>query len=915
MNRIVTILMVLVLPFALFAQNTITGTVTDADNGNGLSGANVVVGGTTMGAAADADGYFVIEDVPNGTYTLTASVIGYDEQTFTLEVAGNTELHFDLDIQAIQVAALEVIAQRAKYRETPVAFTNVNEEDLKLRVASRDLPMILNETPGVYASMQAGGSGDSRVNVRGFDQRNTAIMINGVPVNDMENGWVYWSNWDGMADVTSSIQVQRGLGASNLAKASVGGTVNVLTNAAERSRGYGLKQEVGSEGFIKTTLTANTGVMDNGFAVSALLQKKIGRGWADATWTDAYSYFLTINKSMGDHIFDFTILGAPQQHGQRDGDALMTKEDWESFKDNYSGYGSDDYRKTNKTFRGSGWGYVSEKTAESLTTGSESLDAISEFLFGDIQHTKKVGGDWLINNRTNYYHKPVYNLNWHWKISDMTSLSTVLYGSNGRGGGTGPLNSRGTFYKDGEWSYYKYINPSHNADGTYDWQGLIDWNRSDWDPDATGVGDPDYDANSYRSKAIIRASVNHHNWYGLISTVRHQLTDDIKLTGGVDARSYEGIHYREVVNLLGGDYFVGYADKNWDTNQDKIRKIGDKVAYHNIGYNKWIGGFGQAEYATDKLSAFLSGAVSRTEYQREDFFNYTDESGDQLSEKAPFTGYAGKVGANYNINDYFNVFGNFGILSIAPDFRNVYLNYVNDVNPNAENETVNAIEFGAGYRNGSLRINANVYRTEWLDKTLVKTRDNLIYNISGLDALHQGVEMDFVFAALRNLSFNGSFSVGNWIWNSDVNADVRSDDDRSGESYRIDIFAKDLHVGDAPQTQASLGVNYAPIPGLTINPVVKYYDRHFADFDPADRDDEDDSVDSWQLPSALLFDVHLKYVFEGLSVPIELGIHLLNATDEAYVSDAEDGYEHDEATSKFFYGLGRRWVAELGISL
>ena len=79
MNRIVTILMVLVLPFALFAQNTITGNVTDAGNGNGLAGANVVVGGTTMGAAADADGYFVIENVPDGTYTLTASVIGYEK--------------------------------------------------------------------------------------------------------------------------------------------------------------------------------------------------------------------------------------------------------------------------------------------------------------------------------------------------------------------------------------------------------------------------------------------------------------------------------------------------------------------------------------------------------------------------------------------------------------------------------------------------------------------------------------------------------------------------------------------------------------------------------------------------------------------------------------------------------------------
>ncbi|MCK4903470.1 MAG: TonB-dependent receptor plug domain-containing protein, partial [Candidatus Marinimicrobia bacterium] len=843
-----------------------------------------------------------------------------------ITVTRDAELHFELGVQAIEVAALQVIASRAKHRETPIAFTDISEEELKLRVASRDLPMILNETPGVYGSMGPGASGDSRVNVRGFSQRNTAIMINGVPVNDMENGWVYWSNWDGMADVTSSIQVQRGLGSSNLATASIGGTINVLTSAAERKRGYTFKQEIGSERFIKTTFTASTGTMNNGFSASILLQKKTGRGWVDGTWTDAYSYFLTINKAVSNHIFDFTLLGAPQQHGQRDSDALMTKEDWESFEGNYSGYNADDYRRTNTTGISYGWGFVSEETAEGLNTGTkESTDAMTKLLFGEILHTRKVGDKWVINNRTNYYHKPVYNFNWYWKISDITSLSTVLYGSNGRGGGTGPLNNRGTFYKDGEWKYHKYINPAHNDDGSYDWQGLIDWNHSDWDPDAAGVGDPEYDANSYRAKAIIRSSVNHHNWYGAISSIKHKLTDNITLKGGIDLRSYEGLHYREVVNLLGGDYYIDtnnyatdekpYNDINEQTAAEAVNVIGDKIAYHNNGYNKWMGGYGQAEYATDQLSAFVSGAYSRTQYQREDFMNYTDESGDQLSEKALFPGYAVKLGANYNINKSLNVFGNFGMLSIAPKFTNVYLNYVNDINPDAKNESVNTAEFGVGYTTGPLRVNTNVYRTEWNDKSITKTKGDDIYNISGLNALHQGVEMDFVFAVLNNLNLRGAFSYGDWIWNTDVNADVVSDNDRSGPMYRVDIFAKGLHVGDAPQTQASFGLNYQPIQGLTISPVVKYFDRHFAQFDPADRDDADDAVDSWQLPSAFLTDLHVQYVYEGLGIPLELGFHLLNATDAAYISDAEDGYDHDEATTKFFYGLGRQWIIDLGVRL
>jgi outer membrane cobalamin receptor len=129
------------------------------------------------------------------------------------------------------------LASRAD-ETTPVAYTNVSKEEMEVRLGSQDIPMILNTTPSVYATQQGGGAGDARINVRGFNQRNVAVMINGVPQNDMENGWVYWSNWDGMADVTSNVQVQRGLGASNLAVASVGGTINVRSSAADMEKGY-----------------------------------------------------------------------------------------------------------------------------------------------------------------------------------------------------------------------------------------------------------------------------------------------------------------------------------------------------------------------------------------------------------------------------------------------------------------------------------------------------------------------------------------------------------------------------------------------------------------------------------------------------------------------------------------------------
>ena len=97
----------------------------------------------------------------------------------------------------------------------------------------------------MYATQGGGGTGDSRISVRGFDQRNVAVLINGVPVNDMENGQVFWSNWD-LGDVTKSLQVQRGLSASKIAVPAVGGTINVLTKGFDDKRSVLGRLETGS---------------------------------------------------------------------------------------------------------------------------------------------------------------------------------------------------------------------------------------------------------------------------------------------------------------------------------------------------------------------------------------------------------------------------------------------------------------------------------------------------------------------------------------------------------------------------------------------------------------------------------------------------------------------------------------------
>ena len=288
-RNLISLLGILLLPAAIFAQS-ISGKVTNTDTGEPLVGANVVVEGTDLGAAAQADGTYSIQ-VSDGSYTVTASVIGYASSTKSVDVSGDATLDFGLLVSVVEMSALEVLASRAG-EKTPVAYTTVDKEELEFRLGSQDVPMALNTTPSVYATQQGGGAGDARINVRGFNQRNVAVMINGVPQNDMENGWVYWSNWDGVADAAQSIQMQRGLSAVNLATPSIGGTMNIITDPAAMTRGGKFKQEGGDGGFLKTTVNYNSGLIGDKLALSGTIVRKTGDGIIDGNWTDAWAWYL-----------------------------------------------------------------------------------------------------------------------------------------------------------------------------------------------------------------------------------------------------------------------------------------------------------------------------------------------------------------------------------------------------------------------------------------------------------------------------------------------------------------------------------------------------------------------------------------------------------------------------------------------
>ena len=308
MKKFLIIVLLFIGTLSLFAQQyTVSGLVKDAQTGEPLIGANVVYG-PTQGTVTDYQGNFTLKLTP-GEYTLNISYVGYETETRQISVE-NRAVFLDVELESMTIDEVVVTADMAISRETPVAFTNVNPEKIQEELAGQDLPMILNTTPGVYATQQGGGDGDARITIRGFSQRNLAVMIDGIPVNDMENGWVYWSNWFGLDVVTRTMQVQRGLGASQLALPSVGGTINILTKGIDNTRETSIKQSVDSQGKLQTNVGFTSGKLPNGWGVTLAGAYKRGEGWVDNTFSEGWFYYAKVDKRFKKHLLTLTAMGA-----------------------------------------------------------------------------------------------------------------------------------------------------------------------------------------------------------------------------------------------------------------------------------------------------------------------------------------------------------------------------------------------------------------------------------------------------------------------------------------------------------------------------------------------------------------------------------------------------------------------------
>jgi iron complex outermembrane receptor protein len=284
---------ILLLPLLTKAQFTISGSVAEKTNHTLLPGASITLKNTGTGTTADKQGFYQLNNIKAGKYTLSVSFIGYETIQRTIEVNGDQTIDFSLVQSSFLADEVIVMATRAT-EKSGTTYKNVSKSDIAANNFGQDLPFIINNTPGVVVTSDAGaGVGYTGIRIRGSDATRVNVTVNGIPLNDSESQGTFWVNMPDFASSVENIQIQRGVGTSTNGAGAFGGSLNIQTSAPELEPYAEINSTYGSFNTLKNTFKVGTGLIDNKFSFDGRLSRIQSDGFVDRGASLLKSYFLS----------------------------------------------------------------------------------------------------------------------------------------------------------------------------------------------------------------------------------------------------------------------------------------------------------------------------------------------------------------------------------------------------------------------------------------------------------------------------------------------------------------------------------------------------------------------------------------------------------------------------------------------
>lgn len=307
--------------------------------------------------------------------------------TTQTQAAGNKNTVKTDSIRTVRLQEVQVFSTRAG-KKTPMAYTNLNKQEIKQVNFGKDIPFLLSLTPSVTITSDAGnGIGYTTLRVRGTDPSRINITANGIPMNDAESSSLFWVNMGDFASSVESMQIQRGVGTSTNGAGAFGATLNMQTENIGTKPFAGIDLSGGSYYSHKETFRFGTGLIKGHWGFQGRLSNIGSKGYLDRASTKLNSYLL-----QGGYFSDNTVVKLITFNGQE------------------------------QTYHA--WNYTSKYEQSLYGRRYNSCGLIG---------TDEDGNTKYYNNQTDNYHQQNYQLIWNQVLNNRWNLNTALHYTKGQG--------------------------------------------------------------------------------------------------------------------------------------------------------------------------------------------------------------------------------------------------------------------------------------------------------------------------------------------------------------------------------------------------------------------------------------------------------------------------------------------------
>jgi hypothetical protein len=662
----------------------------------------------------------------------------------------------------------------------------------------------------------------ARFRIRAYDNDLNTTFMNGIPMDNLDNGFTPFGLWGGLNDVMRNRDVSIGLRYNTFAFGDIASSANIDSRASKQRKqtqfGYAISNRNYTHRF---TFSHSSGMSKKGWAYSVAGSfRGASEGYVPGTFYNGYSYFIGVDKRFNQrHMLSLIAFNALTENG-RQGASVAEMQELSGDRFYNPNWGYQNGKKRNASVGKTNQPFII-LTHDFRLSGNTSLVTAAGYSFGDRSTTAL---DWYnsADPRPDYYR---YLPSYYTDPAIHQQMQQLLSSNEG----------------------LRQIN----------WDRLYDVNRNNFASIQNANGIQGNTISGRRSLYIVEDRIINTKRFNFNTVLNSRIGNHVDFTAGASYQSQKNHYYKKVDDLLGGDFYVNvnqFAERDFPTdpnasqndinNPNRILKVGDKFGYdYDIQINR-AAAWAQGVFKFNKVDFFAAVEVSNTQFWRvgnvrSGLFPNTSFGKSTVNN---FTNYAVKGGVTYKINGRNYFYLNGAYLTRAPFFENAYLSpRTRDVlQGNLVSETVQTIEGGYVLNAPNIKFRISGYTTRFDNQVNVLTfyhdefRNFVNYGLSNIDKIHFGGELGFEVKVLPGWTVNGAASVGRAYYDSRQNAQI-TQDNSSTDLGKTLIYSQNFRVSGTPQEAYSLGVQYRSpnywFAGLTGN----YFDQMWLDFNPISR--------------------------------------------------------------------------------